>query len=452
MEILLLCDYPRNGPATVRNHIDAIVGMSRHRVHSLAVLRQLPPHLDLERFDAVVLHYSVFATGPTSLDAEALRRISAFGGIKLVFLQDEHRNIDERVAAMRELGADVLFTCVPAAEVEKLYPTAALPRLRRITTLTGYVSPNLVARCVPPPERRPIDVGYRARRLPPWVGELGQEKRRIAERFARDARGFGLVCDISYREEDRLHGEAWFSFVMRCRAMLGTESGASVVDRDGAVAARVQAYLDLHPEAPFEKIRNATFAAEEGKIRLNQISPRCFEAAALRTLLILYPGQYSGILEPHRHYLPLQKDHSNMAEVVRWLRDRERVAAVVNAAYREVACNPAYGFASFVAEFDAAVGEAAKARGARAHARPYTTREFARAVRPAPAELAYRLRRDLLEATYRFVFGRILAALPDPLRDKLLRVVKRTLHWMISDAEERGASSARESSDRRFQG
>jgi hypothetical protein len=68
-----------------------------------------------------------------------------------------------------------------------------------------------------------------------------------------------------------------------------------------------------------------------------QISPRCFEAAAMKTLMVLYPGEYSGRLMPFRHYIPLQKDHSNMQEVVEILHNPARAQSIIEAAYRECA-------------------------------------------------------------------------------------------------------------------
>jgi hypothetical protein len=93
-------------------------------------------------------------------------------------------------------------------------------------------------------------------------------------------------------------------------------------------------------------------AEAEGRIRLNQISPRCFEAAALGTLMVLYPGLYSGVLEPWRHYVPLEKDHSNMDQVVRTIRDRDTWERITKQARQEVALNPRYGFRAMVEQVD----------------------------------------------------------------------------------------------------
>ncbi|WP_204348808.1 hypothetical protein, partial [Klebsiella pneumoniae] len=48
----------------------------------------------------------------------------------------------------------------------------------------------------------------------------------------------------------------------------------------------------------YEELRKRFFADFENAIDLNQLSPRVFEAAALQTLLIMYEGQYSGVLKP----------------------------------------------------------------------------------------------------------------------------------------------------------
>ena len=40
---------------------------------------------------------------------------------------------------------------------------------------------------------------------------------------------------------------------------------------------------------------------------MHVISSRVFEAIASRCLLILFKGDYSGIIKPWKHYLPLEK-------------------------------------------------------------------------------------------------------------------------------------------------
>jgi hypothetical protein len=68
--------------------------------------------------------------------------------------------------------------------------------------------------------------------------------------------------------------------------------------------------------------------------------------------MVLYPGNYSGVLEPWRHYVPLEKDHSNMDEVVNAIRDQESWERITEAAREDVALNPRYSFQSMVETVD----------------------------------------------------------------------------------------------------
>jgi len=355
LEILLLTDFDRRSASTIRDHIDSFSAFSRHRFRRLSIYGDMPPRVDLSRFDSVIIHYTLIACMDNYLSRATRARLRAFSGLKAMFIQDEYRFVNRTISAMRELGINLLFTCVPVPEIEKVYPAAALPGVAKVNVLTGFVPPKLLGRAVPLPAARPVDIGYRSRRVPEYLGRLGREKWEIGERVAADAATYGLVTNISSREEDRIYGEAWIVFVSSCKAMLGVESGASVFDFTGDIERAVAEHLRRRPEASFEELERFYLAEHEGKIRLNQISPRCFEAAALRTLMILYEGEYSGILVPWRHYVPLRKDHANMAEVVAVLRDPARIVEITERAYNEVALDPRYSYAGAVAEVDEAI-------------------------------------------------------------------------------------------------
>lgn len=352
--LLLLCDYRPHEAATVIDHIDAIRRWSRNAVYVLAMHGDLPDELDLEAFDGLLIHYNLVMTSDWHLSALARWRISRYSGVKGAFIQDEYRFVDDTVGVLATLGVAVLFSCVPSDEVDKVYPKSRLPKLRRVVNvLTGYVPDALLREPVQPYDARPIDVAYRGRRLPAWLGELAREKALIGDRFAADAERYGLTVDISSEEGDRLYGKAWIRFLGGAKAVLGVESGASVFDFDGSVERAVRGHLSTHPDASFEELRESCFSDAEGRIRLNQISPRSFEAAALGTLMIMYPGDYSGILRPWRHYVPLQRDHSNMDEVVAAIRDPGTWSEITRRARDEVALAPANSYHAMTEIVDA---------------------------------------------------------------------------------------------------
>jgi hypothetical protein len=351
--LLLLCDYRPHEASTVLDHIGAIRAWSRYDVFVLPMFGDLPDAVDLDAFDGLVIHYNLVMSSEVFLTPLARWRVSQFGGVKGAFIQDEYRFVDSTIGVMRTLGINVLFTNVGQDQMELVYPHAALPEMRRtVTVLTGYVPQELLSRPAVPYEDRTIDVGYRGRRLPAWLGRLGQEKVVIADRFLADAPAYGLSTDISTSEDDRLYGDAWIRFVGGTKATLGVESGASVFDFDGSIELAIRDHLSSHPDTPFEELYRLFLADVDGRIPLNQISPRSFEAAALGTLMVLYPGDYSGILEAWRHYVPLQKDHSNMEEVAHAIRDRQAWERITRQARDEVALNPRYSFQAMVEAMD----------------------------------------------------------------------------------------------------
>lgn len=427
MEILLLCDRPQSIAATLFHHLDGLVRYSRHRVRQMPMLGFLTPECDLDRFDVVVIHWSLIACSPNFIDDAAREKIRNCRAMKAMFIQDEYRFIHKTWWAIRDLGIKVLFTCVPESEIEKVYPSSELPGVHKVNVMTGYVDESLLGVAVPAYQDRPIDVGYRARKLPYWMGELAREKSRISERFAEEAPRYGLTVDVSCREEDRIYGEDWNVFIKSCKAMLGVESGVSVFDFDGSIQTRLEALELANPSMTFEEMRDAHLKDLDGLIRLNQISPRCFETAALRTLMVLYEGEYSGRLQPWRHFVPLKKDHSNMDEVVAIVRDPARAQAIIDAAYHEVACNPENSFKAAVRDFDAVLEANFKTFPARSIT-PYTEAEYNKVLGQMQAIYRHRLRvRAFKEMVHKFIFRFLMGSASEKSRKRVLGYIR----WIL---------------------
>lgn len=430
-EVLLLCDYHHKVAATVRDHIESFDKFSLYRFHRLSMLGDIPASIDLARFDVVIVHYSLVACMDLYLSPASRERIAQFRGLKCIYIQDEYRFVEQSIEAMRNLGINVLFTCVPEEEIEKVYPEAKLPGVRKVNVLTGYV-PDALISSEPDFSKlasRPIDVGYRGRSVPAWLGELGQEKWRIGVRFRDESAGYGLKCDISFREEDRLYGNAWTEFLTSCKATLGTESGSSVFDLTGEIQKAVDADLMREPTLDFHTLQQRHFQHLEGRIKLAQISPRCFECAALGTVMILYEGEYSGRLVPWRHYIPLRKDHGNMAEVVAFLHDAEKMSALAQNAYREVALAPQNSYRNFVEFTDRVVDDAFQPAMARSE-QSYRAGEVERIAATNLTTLRRRLHRTINLFIYKAIFKVALGWLAPEARtvaQSHLRKIYRTV-------------------------
>jgi len=353
--VLLLCDDHRGHAGTILEHIRAFQRYSRHQVltfnpRGLSGSRLL----DLDEFDAVVIHYSLVVTSDHYLAPAFREKIRAFNGLKIQFLQDEYRWVDEITAMLRHLGIAVLYSVVPAEHLELMY-AGRLPGVETRPTLTGYVPEELLDAATPPAATRPIDIGYRGRELPYWLGRLGQEKVAIGREVLRRARPHHLRCDIAWRESDRIYGPAWKRFLGSCRSTLGSGSGASITDFDGSIERTVRDYLARRPKASYAEVDAAVLGPHEGNLIMNIISPRVFEAAALRTAMIMFPGPYSGVVEADRHYIPLAPDFSNFPEVVRRLRDHRYLDELTARAHADLIRSGEYSIRRLIEDFDSVV-------------------------------------------------------------------------------------------------
>lgn len=348
---------------SLEDHVESFALYSNNSV-LCADVAILDENIDLRQFDVIVMHYSlVVIKAYHDLSEHRRNKIINSNALKVLFVQDEIRWVNHLTDAIAELNINVLFSVHRKAVTDVIYKThpvwnvPILPNLRIERTLTGFVDERLLDFKVPSYTDRKLDVVYRARMLPYWIGRSGMEKGLMAERFNRSVVGKKLKMDISTAENERIYGDAWLKFMSSSKATLGTEGAAGLTDYDNTLFAAVDAYVKEHPEASFEEVEAAVFPGLDGKVVYKALSPRCFEAAALRTLMIQYDGEYSGALEAHKHYVLLERDHSNINDVIKILRDPKEAGRYIDAAYDDVAASGKYSSRAFLAHFDAVVAE-----------------------------------------------------------------------------------------------
>jgi hypothetical protein len=197
--------------------------------------------------------------------------------------------------------------------------------------------------------------------------------------------------------------------------------------------------MGAHPHATFEEVDEAVLRPYEGNVVMNIVSPRVFEAAALGTALVMFPGEYSGVVSPGEHYIVLEKDFSNMDDVVDKLRDDKRVSAMTARARRDLIEAGRWSYQAFVEQFDQVVDEEARTRRGRSMALRYRAAEAERAIRvPPPTVRLARVASRLLhrDPSMRFSVERegqlrkgllaIRVGLADPDLRPLLRLGRRS--------------------------
>lgn len=354
--MLILYEARHTFTSTVGEYLEAFGKHSRSEIWYAVGTQGAPLLFDLDAFDVVVIHYSVRLCHDWYLSKEYAKALKVYRGLKIVFIQDEYEDTDVARAAIKNLGIDVVFTCVPGDQVEKVYPRQQFADTEFVQVLTGYVPEAYEQKsAVRDPAERPILIGYRGRPLPYWYGALGQEKVEIGRRMHAICRERGLSVDIKWGMNDRIYGDAWYEFVRSCRVMLGTESGANVFDDRGEIRKNIHQALAFIPDLTFDEASKLFIGAEEGRVIMNQVSPKVFEAIAFHTGLVLFEGYYSGVLEPDKHYIPLKKDFSNVDDVLAKVQDADYVRAMTERAYRDVIETGRYSYREFIRLFDEVV-------------------------------------------------------------------------------------------------
>ncbi len=350
---LLLCNRPAKGTNadTILEHIDSLIQMPGWKVWEISMIGNIPNTINLSRFDAIGIHYSLHLSDPDYhyLSESSINLLSRFLGLKCIWMHDEYRRVNAVVQILKRIGIDVIFSLASGSTLETLYPKKFLPDTRLETVLAGYVSNNLRTKMTIPINSRPIDISYRTRRPPFWLGYLGQEKINIGESFVNNSLSKSLNLDISVEEYDRVYGDEWLNLLINSKAVLCVESGSSVIDFSGNIELEVEKACEENKKITFREIKNRYLLDIDGKYLINPISPRVFEAAAMGTVMIGFIGHYSGIMKSWVHYIPLEKDFSNINTVIDSIKDIKLLEKIAANAKRDLVEVDDYSYEAFSA-------------------------------------------------------------------------------------------------------
>jgi hypothetical protein len=361
LNVLVLYDEVYTHIKAVQEHLQAFRQHSRHHFFFLPasaapgfwkeVGDSWPDVWAFERFDVVVWHYGLRAALPGHIAPPVAERLARYDGLKVMFAQDEYENTFTVSGWIRRAGVDLMMTCVPPEGLDYVYPRDRHPGVEFLQTLTGYVPEDEVSdHFATPMAQRKLRLAYRGRILNYRYGDLGREKLLIGVRMKQFAKERGVAADIEVDEDSRIYGVDWYRFLGGARATLVSESGANVFDFDGSLKATEDAAQAA--SVSYEAFHAEHLVGRDGCVRMNQVSPKVFEAIRLRTALVCFEGEYSGVIRAGDHYIPLAKDFSNVDEVFAKLEDTAALEAMTQRAYADVIESGRYSYAAFAADFD----------------------------------------------------------------------------------------------------
>ena len=292
----------------------------------------IPNYVADQDFDAIILDVSFLRVRWMGDDFFQKRKksysfVKNSNAVKIAFPQDEYdcnKLLDDW---MCEWKIDIVFSVIPSSW-GVLYPRYSKCGEIRLG-YTGYIDESLLNTPIKAFSERSIDIGYRAKKLPPYFGRIGENKWTIGRDVSLLAKRAGLVTDIELGDAGTLYGKAWLDFMADSKFTLGANSGSSLLDPIGEIQRKVRLFVAANPEATFEQVELECFPGEEGHYSFTAISPRVLEAALLGSAQILVNGEYSGIVKPYEHFIPIHADASNFADVVEAMSDTDAVHRMI---------------------------------------------------------------------------------------------------------------------------
>jgi hypothetical protein len=372
----ILIVYWNNAPTmriTTQDHLYCFERHLEHEITYLNVEEDVDESaLRKSDFDIIIFHDLFFCGrwgGPPLFNrlCAKIDVLREYNAVKLAIPQDEFISADLLCEFINDFDVHAVFSVTPPSEWPKVYRDIDRDKIRLYAVLTGYLESETLAAIDAldsnPSGERPIDIGYRAGgrnwRQASWLGRHGMLKIEIADQFSNAAPAHGLRTDISTRSEDTFAGKDWYKFLLRCKYTIGLEGGASILDWDGTIRPKTLAFVEQHPNSTLEEIEAACFPGLDGTLALFALSPRHLEACATRTCQILIEGEYNGVLEPWRHYIPVKRDFSDLDAVLKLLEQDELRERLVKQAYQDVVESDRYTYKRF-AEFVIAEARAIK--------------------------------------------------------------------------------------------
>lgn len=360
LNVLVLYDDTFTHIKPIQEHLSAFGKHSKHNyfyfpVRADSTLFQpfeegWPNAWSFDDYDAVVWHYCLRAAHETNIDPTVIREFSRYDGLKILFIQDDYDTTLTTWKWIEQAGIHLVMTCIPAYGIPYAFPDWKPGVVEFLQTHTGFVPEDDMDRFIVPMEERAIHLAYRGRTLPYRYGSLGREKYLIGVRMKELAAERGVPADIAVDDAGRIYGDDWYRFTAGARATLASETGSHVFDFDGSLTKfSEQMQKD---GVPYDEFFDAHLAELETHVRMNQVSPRIFEAVRLKTALVCFEGEYSGAILPNEHYIPLKKDFSNVDEVFAKLEDVEALKAMTERAYRDVIESDKWSHAAFIRRFD----------------------------------------------------------------------------------------------------
>lgn len=285
--------------------------------------------------------------------------------VKIAFPQDDASHSALYDGWLSWMRVNVVF-CVRPEKIDRLYPLSRETAEFR-STVAGYIDDHSVdslRRLAKPWDERSKYLGQRVTRYPAWGGRFAQRKSDIVLRLDEECARRSLPTDVSTNPGEVLHGDAWYAFLGDCKFVAGAEGGHGLCDPYGAVQDQVNDYVARHPGASFDEIETACFEGLDGKELFPGFAPRILEAALMGCGQVLLEGRYRDFITPDIHYISVNEDYSNLAEVFECMANGERVGGMIARCVKDLVDSPTFRYSKLVRDVIDLIESRTRATGA----------------------------------------------------------------------------------------
>lgn len=280
-----------------------------------------------------------------------------------------------KISFLKDIQPEFIATQVPLDVGQKLYEDL---ENSKVVPIPHALNPKRFKPKIPQ-EKRPIDIGVRSARYYPFLGD--NERINLIEYFLNNNFNPPLVLDISMDPNKRFPFERWPDFLNSCKGTITTEVGGYYLEKDDATVLRVFEYIksklsfseritlyrenyifrtmpkpikalieiaaknlnikepnlpQIYYSADFKEIYELFFKDYKNPLNGKAISSRHFDAIGTKTCQIMFPGRFNDILIANEHYISLNRDYSNIDDVLRRFRDVTYRNKMVDGTYEYV--------------------------------------------------------------------------------------------------------------------
>lgn len=352
-KILILHDLTVGSRRTNRDHVYNFAKYEKGNLYVFhAANAPVTKALKTLKFDGVIINYCFLGYRASPLYPVLKEKYAWLRDLdcpKIAICQDDYTESAVLDEWLDFIDVSTIYSPIQK-DVAELYPKNWGRKSFKLglTAYTDSAEMAALEKYARPFASREIDVGTRVRYLPPQFGGYGRRKGETAEDFRDAADIAGFKTDISTDPEDVIFGDNWLKFMGNCKFTLGSKGGSSLNDPEGKLRRKISEYLAKHPNAGFAEVEKKCFPGADGHFVFAGVSPRLFEAAALRTCQILIRDEYVGGIEPYVDYIPLDEDLSNLEEVFELMRDEDACLGMIDSCYAKLIETQAFDYSKFV--------------------------------------------------------------------------------------------------------